>query len=182
MLEDPAGPALSHLVLPQLTTDSAITWRDFDGFGYPPGLLDLCTHAAQLVPHNRFAINTALLDAPTLASLGVLATDSLASDHFALVADFAFASEADLTTTGTTQGQPGFGSPDGAVDLADVLFYVNIWSTDLGTPSPNPTSPADVTTTSTVNGDPGFGQPDGDVNLSDLLYLINIWETDRLGC
>ena len=36
-------------------------------------------------------------------------------------------SEADVTTTGAGQGDPGFGLPDGQITGADINYYVNIW-------------------------------------------------------
>ncbi len=80
----------------------------------------------------------------------------------------------DLTTTGG--GAPGV--PDGSVDLADLLYFVNAWDADLGSPTPNPGSIADVTTTG--GGDPGV--PDGNVDLSDLLYYVNDWEVGLAQC
>jgi len=83
------------------------------------------------------------------------------------------AGPADLTTTGAGDGDPGFGEPDGTVDLSDLLFFVNIWQNDLGS---SPGSEADVTTTGAGEGNPAFGQPDGTVDLSDLLYYVGIWQ------
>ena len=80
----------------------------------------------------------------------------------------------DLTTTGG--GNPGV--PDGTVDLADLLYFVNAWDADLGSPTPNPGSIADTTTTG--GGDPGV--PDGNVDLSDLLYYVNEWEGGLSQC
>lgn len=85
----------------------------------------------------------------------------------------------DVTTTGATEGQPAFGTPDGVVDLSDLLFFVNAWQAQIG---PNPGAFADVTTTGAGEGDPDFGQPDGEVNLSDLLYFVNRWNTGRTEC
>ena len=88
----------------------------------------------------------------------------------------------DLTTTGTTEGQPGFGEPDGVTNLSDLLFFVNIWNADFGTPTPNPGSGADVTTTGSAEGQPAFGEPDGNVDLSDLLYFVNLWNAGLPQC
>ncbi|MEM9065970.1 MAG: choice-of-anchor R domain-containing protein [Planctomycetota bacterium] len=75
----------------------------------------------------------------------------------------------DVTTTGATlAGQPGFGVPDGAVDLDDLGFFLSLW---LGF-EPD----ADVTTTgATLAGQPGFGQPDGVIDLDDLGFFISSW-------
>ncbi|MEM9066134.1 MAG: GC-type dockerin domain-anchored protein [Planctomycetota bacterium] len=80
---------------------------------------------------------------------------------------------ADITTTGATvDGQPGFGEPDGVVDLDDLGYYLNFWLVgDLL---------ADTTTTgATLEGQPGFGIPDGSVSLDDLGFYLNLWLT---GC
>lgn len=104
-----------------------------------------------------------------IANAGWLNLDD--AEHFVAVAPECIA---DLTTTGATlPGQPGFGSPDGAVDLDDLGYYLNAWL--LGDPSI-----ADVTTTgATLPGQPGFGMPDGAVGLDDLGYYLNFW---LLGC
>ncbi len=81
----------------------------------------------------------------------------------------------DLTTTGTGEGDNGFGTPDGVTNLSDLLYFVNVWQADLGTPTPNPGSIADTTTTGASEGSPAFGSPDGDVDLSDLLFFVNEW-------
>lgn len=84
----------------------------------------------------------------------------------------------DLTTTGGAN--PGV--PDGVTDLSDMLYFVNAWDTDLGSPTPNPGTIADVSTDGANEGDGGFGQPDGNVNLSDLLYYVNAWLAGRVAC
>jgi len=88
----------------------------------------------------------------------------------------------DITTTGTTPGDPGYGQPDGLTNLTDLLYFVNMWDTDLGIPTPNPGSIADVTTTGAGAGQAGFGQPDGNVDLSDLLFYVNDWNQGLLDC
>ena len=80
----------------------------------------------------------------------------------------------DLTTTGGSN--PGV--PDGVTDLSDLLYFVNLWNPDVGTPSPNPSSLADITTTGGTNP----GVPDGNVDLSDLLYFVNGWTAGRVDC
>ncbi len=68
---------------------------------------------------------------------------------------------ADVTTTGTSNGQP-----DGAVDLSDFSYYLTLWSAS------DPI--ADVTTTGTSNG-----IPDSTVDLSDFSYYLTLWSA---GC
>ncbi|MEM9066793.1 MAG: GC-type dockerin domain-anchored protein [Planctomycetota bacterium] len=75
----------------------------------------------------------------------------------------------DITTSGATlSGQPGFGIPDGNVDLDDLGFFLNSWLTgDIE---------ADYTTTgATLPGQPGFGVADGNVDLDDLGYFLTQW-------
>jgi len=77
--------------------------------------------------------------------------------------------DADVTTTGATlEGQPGFGIPDGNVDLDDLGYFLNLWvAAD---------TKADLTTTgATLEGQPGFGIPDGNVDLDDLGFFLNAW-------
>lgn len=88
----------------------------------------------------------------------------------------------DVTTTGASSGSPGFGQPDGVTDLSDLLYFVNVWDADIGSPSPNPSSSADITTTGASEGDPAFGEPDGNVNLSDLLFFVNQWTLGLSEC
>ncbi len=86
---------------------------------------------------------------------------------------------ADMTTTGAGMGSPEDGLPDGVTNLSDLLFFVNVWQSDLGM---TPGSVADVTTTGSSMGSPDFGQPDGSVDLSDLLYYVNQWQTGLAVC
>ena len=81
----------------------------------------------------------------------------------------------DLTTTGASMGDPAHGTPDGVTDLSDLLLFVNVWTTDLGNPTPNPGTIADTSTTGAGEGDPGFGQPDSNVDIADLLFFVNVW-------
>ena len=74
---------------------------------------------------------------------------------------------ADVTTQGAGSGDPGFGTPDGAVTAADVNYFVNAWvAQELA---------ADLTTQGAGAGDPFFGVPDGAVTAADLQYYINLW-------
>ena len=82
---------------------------------------------------------------------------------------------ADVQTTGAGMGTSEDGVPDGLVDLSDLLYFVNVWQGDLGSPTPNPGSAADLTTTGSSEGGPGFGEPDGNVDLTDLLFFVNQW-------
>lgn len=85
----------------------------------------------------------------------------------------------DITTTGVGFGDPNYGVPDSVTDLADLLFFVNLWTSELGT---TPNSPADLTTTGSASGQPSYGQPDGEVDLSDLLFYVNEWQVGISEC
>lgn len=81
---------------------------------------------------------------------------------------------ADVTTTGTAAGDPGYGSPDCSTDLSDLLYFVNLWSASL--------IAADVTTTGTGPGNPCYSVPDGSVDLADLLFFVNEWSIGSTLC
>jgi len=76
---------------------------------------------------------------------------------------------ADVTTSGATiAGQHGFGSPDGAIDLDDLGFYLNGWAA--GEPG------ADLTTSgAALAGQPGFGVSDAIVDFDDLGFFLGFW-------
>ena len=88
----------------------------------------------------------------------------------------------DVTTTGTSSGDAGYGEPDGVTNLSDLLYFVNVWNADLGSPTPNPGTLADTTTTGSSDGDPSFGEPDGNVDLADLLFFVNDWTVGLSEC
>jgi len=77
-------------------------------------------------------------------------------------------SPADLTTQGAGSGDPGYGTPDGAITAADLNFYVNAYVA-------NDTATADVTTQGAGSGDPGYGVPDGMVTAADINYFVNLY-------
>ena len=89
ILTDPAGPGLSHDVLLNLDRRDAMSWRSSSGFGFAPGLLDLCASSRDGLDFiDGFVVDTADLSGGELAAAGLEAGDSLASDHLLLVADF----------------------------------------------------------------------------------------------
>lgn len=173
---DPGGPDLSRLPFPLLGSGDEWTWRDLDGFGFPPGRLDLGVYSADsLTVLNSFALDTELLSAPDRSALGVQSNDSRASDHLMLVADIKLGVDpvgpcgpADITTTNTNPGDENYGSGDGQTDGADLSYYVENWLTG--------NAPvADVTTTNANPGDAGYAQPDGTVDGADLSYFVEAW-------
>ncbi|MEM9065872.1 MAG: alpha-amylase family glycosyl hydrolase [Planctomycetota bacterium] len=76
----------------------------------------------------------------------------------------------DVTTTGATLPfTPGYGEPDGVVDLDDLGFYLNNWLASNA-------SVVDLTTTgATLIGQPGYGVGDGVVDLDDLGFFLSGW-------
>ncbi|MEM6751088.1 MAG: dockerin type I domain-containing protein [Planctomycetota bacterium] len=109
MLEADPGPGLTRWLLPHQIGDGAATWRSQTS-SFWPGQLDLLTYSADaLVEQNGFVFDSGQLSASELAALGLFAGDSDATDHLALVADFAL----------LTASIPGDANADGVVDLLD---------------------------------------------------------------
>jgi len=174
MMLDAGGPAQTQLYVPHVVGQRITTWRDLDGFGFSPGLLDPVTYDDALTPKNHFVLETTTMSGGALSALGLLAADSNVSDHLPVVLDFSFdsepvaCSEGDVTTTGAGIGDPGYGVPDGEITGADIQYFVNAWIVfDLAI--------ADVTTTGAAIGDPGYGVPDGLVTGADIQYYVNLW-------
>ena len=73
----------------------------------------------------------------------------------------------DVTTQGTSVGDPGYGVGDGSTTAADMNYYVNLWVVgDLE---------ADMTTQNAPIGDPEYGEPDGLISGADISYFVNFW-------
>lgn len=88
---DPSGPDLRQWALRRLVSQRITTWEAPSGLDFSPGRLDLLIYdRGALTPMNGYVLDTRELDGATLGALGVQANDSLGSDHFMLVADFAF--------------------------------------------------------------------------------------------
>lgn len=93
IVEDPAGPDQRDVLPGPLKGRTLSTWRgNSTGAGsFMPGRLDLLTvQRDALAVMNAFTLDSALLSPTDLASLGLQASDSAASDHLMLVADLAF--------------------------------------------------------------------------------------------
>ena len=84
---------LNDLLLHNGRDGSAYTWRGTrEEESFWPGRLDLITYDPSVLrPTAGLVFDTARLSKLTLENLGLQATDSLASDHLLLVADFRFA-------------------------------------------------------------------------------------------
>jgi len=94
----------------------AITWRDPDGFGFSPGLLDLVAFSPQNLDVVRgYVFDSDLMDDATRAGLGLELNDPRFSDHLGLVIDVSFpASQADINR-------------DGVLNFPDVLAYLELF-------------------------------------------------------
>lgn len=174
VLLDPQGPGLSRIGFPLLNSGDQWSWRDLDGFGFPPGRLDLGVYSEDSIALlNSFTLDTRLLSSQQRSQLGVQFTDSDASDHLMLVADFRLGpaepcADADITTTNTNPGDTGYGSGDGVIDGADISYFVEQWLVrNLGV--------ADITTTNTNPGDAGYGSSDGLIDGADLSFYVESW-------
>ncbi|MEM7808168.1 MAG: endonuclease/exonuclease/phosphatase family protein [Planctomycetota bacterium] len=87
MLTD-APLRLTETLPTQVGEDTAVTWRGLSPTeSFWPGRLDLITHASSITAKQAFVLDTADLNDATLARHGLLASDSLASDHLLMVAD-----------------------------------------------------------------------------------------------
>ena len=116
IIEDPAGPALTTLAMPNLIGESVLTWRN-PSSSFAPGRLDLLTYdAAQIAPAKAFVFDTTVLNGTERSALGVQSSDSDATDHLMLVADFAFPASGDPDLNG-----------DGVVDGADLGLLLGAW-------------------------------------------------------
>ncbi|MEM9065542.1 MAG: S8 family peptidase [Planctomycetota bacterium] len=112
---------------------------------------------------------------PAPETVGLTATGGMVNAFDALTAALAEPEcNADVTSTGgTIPGSPGYGNPDGVVDLDDLGYIVDAWIS-------GNTALADLTTGgATLEGQPGFGVPDGSITIDDLGFYLNIW---RAGC
>jgi len=82
---------LANWVLPHLVGESIITWRGGLRSSFAPGKLDYSLYSAdRLTPKNGFVLDTERLSQSELNQLALEKTDSSASDHLLMVADFQF--------------------------------------------------------------------------------------------
>ncbi|MFT5424808.1 MAG: hypothetical protein ACI89L_002610 [Phycisphaerales bacterium] len=122
LVTDPAVPGMARWTLPRTGADDAVTWRDMDGFGFMPGLLDLVVFdTTGLSRRSGFVLDTNSLAPATLSAYGLQSGDSNASDHFALIADFELTPE---TTTSCSSACPIDLNGDGVVDNGDIGAFV----------------------------------------------------------
>ncbi len=88
ILTDPQTRGTKHWILKNLIGESIATWRD-DEQTFSPGMLDcLVFDNTKLRPLNGFILDTTLLRDYELRMYGLRSSDSMASDHLMLVADF----------------------------------------------------------------------------------------------
>jgi len=95
------GSDLADLISRQTERRVAFTWQS-EGGDYWPGRLDfLIATGSVLETANHFVLYTPEMSADSLAAHGLLAHDSLSSDHLILTADFRASGSADSTGAGT---------------------------------------------------------------------------------
>lgn len=132
-----------HLIGPEVHT-----WRDAAS-RFTPAPLDLAAFAPESIRRaGGFILDTAALNEAELASMGLEAADSAASDHLMLVLDFAPA----------VRPCPADATGDRRIGLEDAAAVILAWG-DVGEPG---TMPADV-------------DASGDVGLSDLTMILDRW-------
>ncbi len=139
------SPAMTGTVIRHQIGDEGWTWASPGGTGFWPGVLDLAVYdASRMTLARALSLDTSELNAAELAALGLLATDSTATDHRLVVLDFLLGPNADLNRDGSVttldltqlltffgQQAPG-GSPaaiadlnaDGAVNTADLTLML----------------------------------------------------------
>ncbi|MCA9287996.1 MAG: hypothetical protein KDA05_05395 [Phycisphaerales bacterium] len=84
---------------------------------------------------------------------------------------------ADLTT-GAIPGVPGYGVPNGVLNSDDIMYYLTLFSGEIGC-GVGPglsrcSSPPDMTATA-VPGTPGYGILDGFLSGDDFFYFLNLF-------
>jgi endonuclease/exonuclease/phosphatase family metal-dependent hydrolase len=139
------GSDLADVIARQTEKRMAYTWRS-DTSSFWPGRLDFIIATDSVVEiDNRFILYTPEMSPGELAASGLLAGDSLASDHLLLAADL----------RGAGPPCPADLDGSGAVDVLDFLTLLAAWG-------PNPGHPADL-------------DENGVVNVADFLLLLSEW-------
>ena len=88
-LTAPELPGVAELTIPNRSATDVTTWRELNGLGFPPGRLDLIVYDEEhLEPIRAEVFDSEALTPERLEELGLQATDSRASDHLLLIADF----------------------------------------------------------------------------------------------
>jgi hypothetical protein len=89
LLTEPNLARMGELTLPRRASADLVTWRELGGRGFPPGRLDLFVFdTGRLAVPYAEVWDTGTMAPERLARLGLSETDSRASDHLLLVADF----------------------------------------------------------------------------------------------
>lgn len=92
MLADPNGPGMIDVFPLRLIGEDCTTWRSTStaAGSFCPGRLDLIAHSpSRLSCLRSFLLETSALNETELMTLGLQSTDSTASDHLLMAADFA---------------------------------------------------------------------------------------------
>lgn len=121
------GTNLTNLPSRQTEKRMGYTWRS-DSSTYWPAHLDYFVYTdSVLTVANHFLLYTPQMSALNLAAYGLLADDSLASDHLLFCADFR-----------SRAPYPGDFDGNGTVDLADYTFFVRCLAGPGVSPCPTP--------------------------------------------
>jgi endonuclease/exonuclease/phosphatase (EEP) superfamily protein YafD len=143
------GSDLTSVVSRQTEKRMGYTWRN-DNSSFWPGHLDFIIYSDHVLDQGRdFILYTPEMSPASLASYGLQADDSLASDHLLFCADLRPPAP---SITGDTNG-------DGVVDVDDLTAVILGWGDC--PPAPQP-CPADL-------------NDDGTVNVDDLTLIILNW-------
>lgn len=87
VVREAVDPELVRWPLKHLASTDEYTFFDPPG-SFPPSTLDLVVHSPNLKRRNGFVLDSTTLPAETLAALSLERSDSRASDHMLIVADF----------------------------------------------------------------------------------------------
>lgn len=126
-------PALTRAQPRHISSSNFWTWSSTNGLDFWPGELDLVLFDRPSIFSKRvFSLNTATLSAGELSALGLQASDSSASDHLLLVADFSRFAAADFNS-------------DSLVEDADFSLFAPAYSLlDCADPAMPTDCPADL--------------------------------------
>lgn len=136
------SPAMTRLPIPHLIGDDITTWASPSGLDFWPGVLDVLVYdRAKLYSRNAYSLDSAVLNSTERAMLGLQASDSAASDHLLLVADFGYLPSADFNADGfsdaidydtfiltwlANNSQADLNS-DGFTDAIDFDLFISAW-------------------------------------------------------
>lgn len=124
---------LTRAQLPHAGASDYWTWSSPSGLDFWPGELDVVVYdRSRFFAKRIFTLNSSAMTAGQLASLGLLASDSLASDHLLMISDFSLYADADLDASAS-------------VDDADFSIFAHAYNLlDCADPAMPAGCPADL--------------------------------------